>query len=31
MTDTDTYADVIDLAGIERNWPDGRQVPTLRA
>jgi hypothetical protein len=29
MTDTDTYADVIDLAGIERNWPDGRQVPTL--
>jgi hypothetical protein len=29
MTETGTYADVIDLAGIERNWPAGRQVPTL--
>jgi hypothetical protein len=29
MTETGTYADVINLAGIERNWPDGRQVPKL--
>jgi hypothetical protein len=31
MTETSTYGDVIDLAGIERNWPDGRQVPKLMA
>jgi hypothetical protein len=31
MTETGTYADVIDLAGIERNWPDGRIVPPLIA
>jgi hypothetical protein len=29
MTETGTYADVIDLAGIERNWPEGRVVPQL--
>jgi hypothetical protein len=29
MTETGTYADVIQLTGIERNWPEGRQVPTL--
>lgn len=29
MTDTGTYADVIDLAGIERNWPEYRVVPQL--
>jgi hypothetical protein len=29
MTESNTYAAVIDLAGIERNWPDGRQLPTL--
>jgi hypothetical protein len=29
MTETGTYADVLDLAGIERNWPDGRAVPPL--
>jgi hypothetical protein len=26
---TETYAAAIDLAGIERNWPDGRSVPKL--
>jgi hypothetical protein len=29
MTETGTYADVINLVGIERNWPDDRQVPKL--
>jgi hypothetical protein len=29
MTETSTYADVINLAGIERNWPAGRPVPQL--
>jgi hypothetical protein len=29
VTETGTYADVIDLAGIERNWPGDRQVPKL--
>jgi hypothetical protein len=29
MTETGTYADVINLAGIERNWPAGRAMPQL--
>jgi hypothetical protein len=29
MTETGTYADVINLAGIERNWPGGLPVPQL--
>jgi hypothetical protein len=29
MTETGTYADVINLAGIERNWPEDRPVPPL--
>jgi hypothetical protein len=29
MTEAGTYADVINLAGIERNWPDDRPVPKL--
>jgi hypothetical protein len=29
MTETGTYADVINLVGIERNWPGGRTVPQL--
>jgi hypothetical protein len=29
MTETGTYADGVDMAGIERNWPEDWQVPKL--
>jgi hypothetical protein len=29
MPETSTYADVVDLPGIERNWPEDQSVPPL--